>query len=497
MGRGTLLAGRPMGGQPQPGSEAVLVATDDGIQRLASAPLLVVAASDVEIAGLHVDRVFATGIAVGGGAALPTEHVIVRDNVFTGLGRNVPATGIALTAGAGRDAARLADIWVRDNRLEDVQVPIPVVGGAASRGGAHAAVNAAEDVHVVGNTAERGTSGVFACAGSAVAGGVAEQNVVRDLEVARNRIVENRDVALGISSSCLLDGGAGSGNRLDGIRFRDNEVFTPQGSGRRNSALFVSGAELFLGAGDRSAGDHVDGVDIERNLLDGVTSGAFVVAGYLERCGDGCNVTGSIVENERFHGNTWRNLEAGLTMVGSAAAETAGLVEGSTLRAVDLTGERIAARTTGLVVQGGLVASIDLCTPVFAGCVQFPGYRQPATVRDSEVGSFTLSDSTITANQAVTLGGGVSSATEDTVTGVTLHDVTLDGNTIAGGSVGVIGGVVVTSGTVAESAVRDVLLHDNRTPAGGSVAVVQPDELAVGAAAASVHDNVVMGVSVQ
>src|SRR5262249_27058213 len=258
-----------------------------------------------------------------------------------------------------------------------------------------------------------------------------------------------------------------------------NEVFTPPGFGRRNSALFVSGAELFLGAGGRSSGDHVDGVDIERNLLDGVTSGAFVVAGYLERCGDGCTVTGSVVENVRFHGNTWRNLESGVTVVGSGAAETAGLVEGNALRMIDLAGERIAARTTGLVVQGGLVASIDLCTLVFAGCVQFPGYRQPGTVRDSEVGGFSLRDSTITANQAVTLGGGVSSATEDTVTGVTLHDVTLDGNAIAGGSVAVIGGVVVTSGTVAESAVRDVLLHENRTPAGGPVAVVQQDELAV------------------
>jgi hypothetical protein len=173
------------------------------------------------------------------------------------------------------------------------------------------------------------------------------------------------------------------------------------------------------------------------------------------------------------------------------------LVEGNMLRTVDLTGERITARTTGLVVQGGLVASIDLCTPVFAGCVQFPGYRQPGTVRESEVGSFSLRDSTIAANQAVTLGGGVSSATEDTVTGVTLHDVTLDGNTIAGGSLAVIGGVVVTSGTVAASAVRDVLLHGNRTPAGGPVAVVQQDELAVGAAPESVHDNVVMRVSVQ
>ena len=42
---------------------------------------------------------------------------------------------------------------------------------SCSRGGAHAAGNAAEDVHVVGNTAERGTSGVFACAGSAAADG--------------------------------------------------------------------------------------------------------------------------------------------------------------------------------------------------------------------------------------------------------------------------------------------------------------------------------------
>ncbi len=248
-----------------------VVATDEGVGQRAIAPLLVIAASDIEVGGLHVDRVGATSIVVSGAPAPGVSGVVVRDNLVTGLGRGAGLPGIALVAGGA--GGRLADVWVRGNRLLDVHVPISVVGGAANQAGERAAGNTLEGIHVTDNTAERGTGGVFVCVGAATFGGQAEDNAARDIEIARNRVVENLDVALGLSSSCLLAGGVGNRNRASEVRFRDNELFTPATFGRMNSGLFVSGAQLALGAGGSSVGDRVDGVTIEGTDADGVGGG--------------------------------------------------------------------------------------------------------------------------------------------------------------------------------------------------------------------------------
>jgi hypothetical protein len=99
-GGGAVLDGTPMGGAPQSGPREVVLATDQGLVRIGIAPLLAVVASDVEVAGLHFDRVVAFDVVVVGGPAPGVEHVIVRDNVFTGLGRDVPGGGVSIVAGA-------------------------------------------------------------------------------------------------------------------------------------------------------------------------------------------------------------------------------------------------------------------------------------------------------------------------------------------------------------------------------------------------------------
>jgi hypothetical protein len=354
-------------------------------------------------------------------------------------------------------------------------------------------------VHVVGNTAGRGTGGIFACAGVALSGGVAEDNVLHAVDIGRNRIVENLDVGLGLSSSCLLAGGVGNRNRVEAMRFHDNEFFTPPGFGRTSSGFFVSGAQLALGAGGASDGDRVDGVAIENNTAEGVAVGLLAVGGYVERCGEGCTVTASVVEHLGLRHNTWRNVDTGVMLAGTGGTEAAALVRDNALRSVELAEERIEARASGLILQAGLAASIDLCMPVFAGCLPFAGYRLPGTIAASELTGVSVSASTIAAADAVTILGGVNTLTEDLVTGMRTRDLTLARNIITGArsDVTIVGGVVVTAGAVVSSTVEQVLLDGNRTAAGAPAAVVALNEVALGAPASSVAGNTVSGVTVR
>jgi hypothetical protein len=105
--------------------------------------------------------------------------------------------------------------------------------------------------------------------------------VLRDVEIARNHVLENLDVGIGMATSVLLADAGGSRNVVERVSLRDNDCFTPPGFGRLNSGFFLSGAQLVLGAGGASDADHHDGLVVERNVLDGVATGALVFAGYV------------------------------------------------------------------------------------------------------------------------------------------------------------------------------------------------------------------------
>jgi hypothetical protein len=229
-----------------------------------------------------------------------------------------------------------------------------------------------------------------------------------------------------------------------------------------------------------------------------VSGAAVVVAGYLERCGAGCAVRDGIVERVTFRANRWRNLDTGIALLGSGAVEAAGTVERNALRTVTLDGEDLSARVVALSIQGGLAGSIDLCSPVFAGCVEFPGFHQPAVVRDSEITDAVVTGGRFGAPDAVTVAGGLSNVTTDTVAGTAVRRLSFRGSVIDGSRTSVLlaGGIVVTSGSVTGCGVDVADLAQLVTPAGGAAPVLQVADIGVGAPPGSVGGNFLNGVLV-
>ena len=95
--------------------------------------LLVVTASNVEVSGLHFDRIVAANVVVTGGPGEGVEGVLIHDNVLTQIDRNVPVAGITMTAGGGVSGYRVSNSWIRGNRLDDFHLAIVVLAIAVFR----------------------------------------------------------------------------------------------------------------------------------------------------------------------------------------------------------------------------------------------------------------------------------------------------------------------------------------------------------------------------
>jgi hypothetical protein len=459
--------------------------------------LFVVAASDVELTGLRVDRIVAPQVVVVGGSASGVAGALVHGNVFTGIARDVPAWGVIATAGSGRLAQRLRDVWVRRNRFVDVAQAITVSAGSRV-GMVTAAANVTEDVHVVGNVIERPAQGLVTCGASIALGGSVADNVVQNLTVEHNRVTDGLDTSFIASTSCVIAGGTAARNRLVGIRYRRNTVVASPALGRHNAGLFLTGGQVALSNAGTDDGDRLDGLEFAENVVDGPEVGATVATGYVERCA-GCAVTGGVLHGLRFTANVWRNVNVAIVLSAGAAGEAAGTVTDNVLSDVRVDGDDVAAHLVGLVVEGSNAFGLPLGGPFFLSGVEFPGYRQSATIADNRVRDVTFSDNRIAAADGSSIIGSISTATEDVVTRTVVSDVAFERNRfdVARSGIAVIGGLVDTSGMVTDSRVERVTGSGNRS-GGDAVSVVALPELTLsGALPGSVGGNTVADVMVE
>jgi hypothetical protein len=148
-------------------------------------------------------------------------------------------------------------------------------------------------------------------------------------------------------------------------------------------------------------------------------------------------------------------VETGLILAGGDAGETAALVEGNVLRGVTVADDDVTARGTAVVVQGGGAFGLPLGGPFFLSGMEFPGYRQAGTVTRNTVAELTFSGNRFEALDGTVVLGALSTATEDRLRENVVRSLTFKGNRFvtSRSSITAIAGLVMTSGTVVQSAV--------------------------------------------
>jgi hypothetical protein len=193
-------------------------------------------------------------------------------------------------------------------------------------------------------------------------------------------------------------------------------------------------------------------------------------------------------------------VETGLILAGGDAGETAALVEGNVLRGVTVADDDVTARGTAVVVQGGGAFGLPLGGPFFLSGMEFPGYRQAGTVTRNTVAELTFSGNRFEALDGTVVLGALSTATEDRLRENVVRSLTFKGNRFvtSRSSITAIAGLVMTSGTVVQSAVAGVHGTGNLGPTGLPIAPVTLAEATLaGAPPTSVAGNTVTDVTVE
>lgn len=497
-GEGAVIDGRALGDTPQESTSESLAVVEGRFGPISMAPLLVVAASDVELSHLTIVDVPAQAVVVAGSPG-GVANVLVHDTAITGPGLDVPSSGIVVVAGGSASDSTLTDVWLRGNHLSDLAQAVGLTAGGATGAAGAADRDRLARIHVAGNVVERASEGISLCGSAATLGAAARENAAEDVEIVRNELRGVLDVSMLVAASCVVEG-MSAGGRLERVLVERNSISVPPGLGRQNAALFVAGAQPVLSEAASSTGERVADLTVRANTVDGTFFGFEVVAGYAERCSD-CLASGSAIEGVRFEGNSWRNVTIGAQIAAAASVESAGEVSGNALRGVVLSGETFAASLVGLEILGGFTAHLSLGGPFFLSEMEFPGFGLPGQVLGGELEDLAVEDGRIEAPNPVLVSGALGAMSEDLLARDRVRRVAIRRNTLVGGGteVTVIGALLVGTddGQARDSSVAGVAVEGNENDAGDPVSVLALDQLAVGAPAASLSGNAVSGVVVR
>lgn len=488
-GSGATIDGSALGEEPQASPVEVLWITDTSYGRRSVAPLLVVTASGARVHDLTVENVPGAALVLAGTAGDGVNGVEVSRNVVRGLGRNSFSDGIVAVGSSNADAGVLEDVTVADNVLADVHAGVVVIAGGAIGEGRSVRGGRLERVTVTRNRVERPLTAIVALSGQALLDAESADNLLADLAITDNVVDAPLDVGILVSTTQPFAARASVANRIVRPRIAGNRITSPPGLERDNTGLFITGGQVF--AGGTSHDDLLSDLRIEDNVVEGVHTGLLLVAGDAERCGP-CATRGSAVDGVTSRRNVWRARATGVLAAASASFESAGSLAENRLSDVLLEDEEIEAGTTGVVIAGGLAASLPLGGSFLASGVRFPGYREPATIASSRVSGFTVRRTRVTAGDGIVVQGGSVNATEDEVRDAVIERVTVEDSVVDGRRVGVVvlGGVVVDSGTVTRCEVRGLVVAGNTTSRGAPVGAIALDETTTGTAPPdSVRDN--------
>ncbi len=493
VGDGARLDGSTMEGRPQPGRIDVTIVTDVSFGTESAAPLLVLAASETTASGLTVDSVPATAIAIAGGTGDGVRGIRVTGNVIRGLGRNTASGGVGAIAGFNADGRSLLEVEIADNQIDDTASGVFLVAGMSVGDGETARANVAGRIAIRRNRITRPLTAIIAYAANATRSGGAEDNLLHDLAVEANEVEENLDVGILISTTQPLGSGATARNVLRSVGVRDNRLIVPSDFGRWNVGLYLSGGQLFYSGS--SEDDLLEGLTIERNVVEGHYAGVEVFGGVAERCSD-CTVRRSVVRQVVLRDNTWHARRTGILFAAGSAFEAAARVEACEISDVTIEHETVettdAGTASGIVLAGSIAANLPLGGPFFCSGIRFPGYEEPGTESSALLRDVVVRDSVVRAMSGLVVVGGTMSYTEDTIAGARVTDVAIEGNVIDATTSGIVfsGGVVVGEGRVEECRVEGASATDNRTSAGTAVSALSLDEAtAEGAEPTSVRGN--------
>lgn len=488
-GNGASIDGSALAGEPQRSSTEVLWLTDTEYGTRSIAPLLAIAASGGAVRDLTIESFPGPAIVVVGRTGEGVSDVRVSGNTVQGSGRDSFSDGIVVLGGSNADGSRLADVVVEDNVLRDVHAAIIAVAGGAIGPGRSARACRLERVTIARNRIERPLTAILALAGQAALEAGSEDNLLADLEIVDNDVDTPLDVGILVSTTQPFASRVNARNRIERARIAGNAIRAPRDLARGNTAVFVTGGQIF--AGGDSIDDALVDLTIEDNSASGVATGLLLIAGDAERCGP-CAVGGSVIDGATMRRNVWDVRRTGIIAAAGSSFETAGRSSGNRLRDVLLEGEEIVAGEVGIVAAGALASGLPLGGDFLAGSIRFPGYGEPAELSDNRFVGLDVRDSRLSAPTAVAVQGCSVSRTEDVARSSGVERLALAGNVIEGSSaaITVLGAAVVASGSARGCEVVSVTETGNATPSGEPVAAVLLDQAAVeGAPADSVSDN--------
>jgi hypothetical protein len=467
--------------EPQASPQEVLWITDTEYGPRSIASLFTVTASDIRIHDLAIENVPGAAFVVVGGAGDGVTGVEIVRTTVQGLGRNSFSDGIILLGCSNSEGGFLSDVLIEENVLRDVHAGVVAFAGNALGRGQSARRCRLERLTIAENRIERPLTGIIAYAAQASLEAAAEENRLAEVGIVDNVIDAPLDVGILLSSTQPFAAATNARNRIESVRIAGNAISSPVDLDRGNTGLFLTGGQTF--AGGASVEDAVTNLLIEDNRVEGVATAVLLVAGDAERCGP-CETRASTLDGVTMRRNTWHARATGVLVAGGASFEAAGLVSGNRLGNVVLEDEEIEAGLVGVLVAGGVAASLPLGGNFLASGVRFPGYQEPGEITDSRVVGFALRRSTIRALDAVVLQGGSVTATEDTVRASGVERISLEDNLIEGerSHVAAFGGVVVDAGRVEGCAITSLVEAANRSQAGEAVTALIVQEVASGAA---------------